>query len=310
MIGALTCIMGSLFAQSNYGPTNDSLYLGFYKDSIAKLDRPTVCVIPFHPDRYMSQVDRDIAKGTSYTYLHTRGFFRKGLDNAILIAAKPYNETVNLHADDPALNMDLDFVYHLTKNPIVPYEAPVIKEDQNFKKRLANYWLKLQGEIKTELEPGTRIEEGQLVTVEETRELITKVKVINPVLTDSLTPKHGVDYYLFVNELDMMIGTTDHVSLQSDDYPRVIKAHMTVLDKDGQELFSLIKRAYFPSYENDLETIIRSHFLPLGYEIIYALDSYRFLQAGLEPIVEEEEKKSVGENLRELSPLRKLKAND
>jgi hypothetical protein len=311
IIGAMMCITGAVFAQSDYGPTNDSLYLGFYKDSIAQLDRPTVCVIPFHPDRYMSQVDREIAEGTNYTYLHTRGFFRKGLDNAILIAAKPYNETVNMHADDPALNMDLDFIYHLTKNPIVPYEAPVIKEDQGFKKRLANYWLKLQGEINTEPEPGTRIEEGQLVSIEEKRELITKVKVINPILTDSLTEKHAIDYYLFINELDIMIGTTDHVSLQSDAYPRIIKAHMTVLDREGNELFSLIKRTAFPSYENDLETIIRSYFLPLGYEVIYALDSYRFLQAGLVPIVEEEDgKKSVGQNLRDLSPLRKRKTND
>lgn len=306
----MICVVASAFGQANYGPTNDSLYLGFYKDSIAQLDRPTVCIVPFHPDRYMSQLDQAIAKGTNYTYLHTRGFFRKGLDNALVIAAQPYNEAVNLHADNPALNKDLDFVYHLTKNPIVPYEAPVIKEDQDFKKRLANYWLKLQGEIATESEPGTRIEEGQLVSVEDNRELITKVKVINPILTDSLSVKHDIDYYLFINELDMMIATTDHLTLQSGDYSRVIKAHLTVLDAEGNELYSLIKRTYFPSYQNDLETIIREYFLPLGYEIVYALDSYRFLQAGLEPIKEEEAKKSVGQNLRELSPLRKPKKDD
>ena len=296
-------------AQSAYGPTNDSLYLGFYRDSIARLDRPTLLIVPFHPDKYMSQIDAEVAKGTSYSYQHTRGFFRKGLDNAILIAAKPHNDYVNLHADDPALNKDLDFVYHLTRNPIVPYEPPVIKEEQNFKKRLADYWIKLQGDISTQPEPGTRIEEGQIVSVPDQRELITKVSVINPVLTDSLSEKYEVDYYLFVNELSITIGATDHVELQSDRYSRIIKAHMSVIDAEGNELFSLIKRRSFPSYENDLETIIRSHFLPLGYEIIYALDSYRFLQAGLSPI-EEEDEKSFGKNLRELSPLQKLRSND
>lgn len=304
---ALAMGASSGFAQSGYGPTNDSLYLGFYRDSIAMLERPTIVVVPFHPDRYMSQVDQDIAKNTAYSYQHTRGFFRKGLDNAILIAAKPHNDVVNMHADDPAMNMDLDFIYRMTRNPIIPYEAPVITESQGFKKRLADYWLKLQGEVKTAPEPGTRIENGQIVTIEDQRELITKVKVINPILTDSFTVKHHADYYLFVNELDVMITTTDYRELQSDDYGRVIKAHITVLDQDGAELFSLIKREPFSSFENDLEDIIRNHYLPLGYEIIYALDSYRFLQSGLKP-VEIEEKNSTTKKLRDFSPLQKRNA--
>jgi len=297
-------------AQYSYGPTNDSLYLGFKRDSIDAIEKPTLLLIPFHPDKYMSEVDRDIAKGTTYTYQHTRGFFRKGLDNAILIASKEYNHCVNLHADDPKMNMDLDFVYHLTQPFIVPYEPPVIKEDQGFKKRLAEYWLKLQGEVANEPEPGTRIEQGQIVSVADHRELITKVRVLNSKLTDSLSAKYDVDYYVFVNELDMLITSTDYRELQSDDYGRIIKAHISVLDRDGNELFSLIKKEPFSSRENDLENVIRYHYLPLGHEIVFALDSYRFLKAGMKPIVEEEEKKSLGKNIRELAPLQKLKSHD
>lgn len=306
----LLVIAFSSQGQSNYGPTNDSLYLGFKRDSINALGKPTILSIPFHPDKYMSEVDREIAKGTPYTYQHTRGFFRKGLDNAILIAGKEYNNCVNLHADDPEMNMDLDFVYHLTRPYVVPYEPPVIKEDQGFKKRLAEYWMKLQGEVANEPDPGTRIEQGQIVSIADHRELITKVKVLNSKLTDSLSVKYAVDYYVFVNELDMLITSTDYRELQSDDYGRIIKAHISVFDKDGNELFSLIKKEPFSSKENDLENVIRYHYLPLGYEIVYALDSYRFLQAGLKPIVEEEEKKSLGKNIRELAPLQKLKSND
>jgi hypothetical protein len=77
-----------------------------------------------------------------------------------------------------------------------------------------------------------------------------------------------------------------------------------VFDAEGNELYSLIKKRAFRSTENDLATIIRSHYLPLGYEIIYSLDSYRFLQAGLNPI-KEEEKKTMGLNLPDLPTLRK-----
>ncbi len=295
---------GSVAQVTDYGPTNDSLYLGFYRDSIAMLERPKLLIAPFHPDRYMSQIDHEIAKGTNYTYQHTRGFFRKGLDNAIIIAAKEHNNYVNLHADNPELNMDLDFLYKVTKNPIIPYVAPVIEDDKGFKKRLSSYWVKLQSEMIEEPEPGTRVEKGQLISHEETRELITTCKILNPILIDSLTPKYEADYFVIMNELDMVATSTDYRDFEQDNYGRLIKVHFTVFDAEGNELYSLIKKRAFRSTENDLATIIRSHYLPLGYEIIYSLDSYRFLQAGLNPI-KEEEKKTMGLNLPDLPTLRK-----
>ncbi|NQV53568.1 MAG: hypothetical protein HQ500_10320 [Flavobacteriales bacterium] len=294
-------------AQKKYGPTNDSLYLGFYRDSISMLERPNLLIIPFHPDRYMSEVDQDIAKGTSYTYQHTRGFFRKGLDNAMIIGAKQHNDYVNLHADDPVLNKDLDFVYKVTRYRVEPYTPPVIVDDQGFKKKLADYWIKLQGEITPEPEPGTRIEKGQLLTVEDHRALITRTEMLNPILVDSLTPKYKADYYVFVSEVDMMIATTNQQALASDNYGRVISAHFTVLDKEGKELFSLIKKEPFSSRENDLENIIRNHYLPLGYEIIYAIDSYRFLQAGLTPLTEAETEIAKNKARFNLPTLQKFK---
>ena len=300
----------SLFGQKKYGPTNDSLYLGFYRDSVQMLDRPNLLIVPFHPDKYMSEVDQDIAKGTSYTFQHTRGFFRKGLDNAMIIAAKPYNDYVNLHADDPVLNKDLDFVYKVTRNRIVPYVPPVILDDKGFKRKLADYWIKLQGEITDEPEPGTRIEQGQLVTVQDGRELLTKTEVLNPILVDSLVPKYDVDYFVFINELDVLITATDYRALESDNYGRLIKAHMTVMDAEGNELFSLIKREAFSSRENNLENIIRNHYLPLGHEIIYAIDSYRFLQAGLTPLTEKEVELAATRKRLKIAPLQKFKSND
>lgn len=295
------------WAQKEYGPTNDSLYLGFYRDSIAMLERPTVVIVPFHPDRYMSEVDRYIAKGTNYNYQHTRGFFRKGLDNSLLIGAKEFNDYVSMHADDPEINEDLYFIYRVVGASVVPYEPPVVAEDQNFKKRLADYWVKLQTNIDQQPEPGTRIEQGQIVSVADNRELITKARIVNPLVFDSLTPKYNADYFIFVNELNMLNAAESQTQYELDEYPRVIKVHYSVYDGEGNELYSLIKRRYFPSYQNDLPSIIKEEYLPLGHEVIYSLDSYRFLRAGLTPIKEEEEeeKKSVGLNLPELPTLRK-----
>lgn len=293
--------------QKGYGPTNDSLYLGFYKDSIDMLERPTIVVAPFHPDRYMSEIDRYIAEGTQYTYQHTRGFFRKGLDNAILIGAKEYNEFVSMHADDAVVNEDLDFMYKVISNPIVPYVPPVIAADQGFKKTLANYWVKLQTNVDKGPEPGTRIERGQIVSVEDTRELITKVKIYNQILVDSMTPKYNADYFLFVNELDLLNAAKNQQALESEDYERVIKVHFTVFDSKGTELFSLFKKRYFSSYKNDLPAIITDEILPVGYEVIYSLDSYRFLQAGLTPLTEAEVQLNAKEKSGKLSPLSKFK---
>lgn len=293
-------------AQKEYGPTNDSLYLGFYRDSIAQLERPTIVIVPFHPDKYMSEIDHYIAQGTNYNYQHTRGFFRKGLDNSMLIAAKPHNEYVSMHADDPVINQDLYFIYRVVGVSVVPYEPPVIADDKDFKKRLADYWVKLQTNIDPQPEPGARIEKGEVVSVRDTRELIAKARIVNPLVFDSLTPKYNADYFIFVNELDMLNAAQSQTQYEQDDYARVIKVHYSVYDAEGTELFSLVKKRHFPSYQNDLPTIIKEEYLPMGHEVIYSLDSYRFLQAGLTPIQrEEEDKKSVGLNLPEFRTLRK-----
>lgn len=280
------------FAQ-DYGLTNDSLYLGFYRDSIAQLDRPTLIIVPFHPDKYMSEVDHDIAKGTSYTYQHTRGFFRKGLDNALLIASKEWNEYVSMHADDADVNHDLDFIYKTVAPSVQPYVAPVINEDHSFKTRLANKWMEFQGMVETGPEPGTRIEQGQIISVPQNQEYITKAKIYNEIIFDSINKKYGGDYYVFINELDILNGATDQRQLESDQYQRIIKVHYSVYDSTGTEMFSLIKKRGFSSRENDLRTIITEHFLPMGHEVIYSIDSYRFLQAGLVPVPLEEDEKGL-----------------
>lgn len=294
----------SIIAQE-YGPTNDSLYLGFSRDSIEQLKRPILVIVPFHPDEYMSDIDHKIAEGTSYTYQHTRGFFRKGLDNTLIIAAKEYNNYVSMHADDPVINMDLDFIYRTVGVTVMPYEAPVINQKNTFKQRLANKWLELQGMVGNGPEPGTRIKEGQIVSIPDERELITRARIINPIVFDSLNPKYHGNYYLFINELDILTGSNDNIELQTGNYQRIIKVHYSVYDSTGTELFSLVKKGGFPSYENDLKEIIKQYYLPIGYEIIYSLDSYRFLEAGLVPQKSEDDKKTMGLNLPEMPILRK-----
>ncbi len=306
IIAFLTIAQG--FAQKKYGPTNDSLYLGFYRDSIEMLGKPTYMIVPFHPDRYMSEVDRYIAKeNPAYTYQHTRGFFRKGLDNCIIIAAKEHNNFVSMHEDNPAINKDLDFIYKMSTTPIVPYEKPVIEKERGFKNRLAQYWVMLQTEVKHEPEPGTRIKEGQLVTVEDNRELITKAKIYNPIIVDSTFKKYKSEYVIFVNELDIINASPSQTDYEQERYQRLIKVHYTVFDKEGTELFSLIKKRSFSSQENDLPSIIKTHFVNLGQEVIYSIDSYRFLQAGLTPLTETEVEIAKNKSQFKLPTLQKFK---
>ena len=301
----LFCI--SAIGQSGYGPTNDSLYLGFYRDSIGMLERPNVIVVPFHPNRYLSEIDRYIAEGTNYTFQHTRGFFRKGLDNAILIGAKEHNDFVSMHADDPVVNEDLDFIYKVVSPSVEPYAPPVVLDDKGFKRKLTMYWTKIQTNVDQGPEPGTRVERGQIVSVADNRELITKARIYNEIVFDSLVPKYKGDYFLLVNELNLMNAAGSQRELESEDFNRLIKVHYSVFDKNGNELFSLVKKRYFSSYKNDLPAIITDEILPMGYDVMYALDSYRFLQAGLTPLTEAEVELAAARKSGNLSPLSKFK---
>jgi hypothetical protein len=301
----LFCI--SAIGQSGYGQTNDSLYLGFYLDSIGMLERPNVIVVPFHPNRYLSEIDRYIAEGTNYSFQHTRGFFRKGLDNAILIGAKEHNDFVSMHADDPVVNEDLDFIYKVVSPSAEPYTPPVVLDDKGFKRKLTMYWTKIQTNVDPGPEPGTRVERGQIVNVADNRELITKARIYNEIVFDSLVPKYKGDYFLFVNELNLMNAAGSQRELESEDFNRLIKVHYSVFDKDGDELFSLVKKRYFSSYKNDLPAIITDEILPMGYDVMYALDSYRFLQAGLTPLTQAEVELAAARKSGNLSPLSKFK---
>ena len=305
LAGLTVCAM--VVGQSVYGPTNDSLYLGFYRDSIALLERPTIIISPFHPKRYISEIDHEIAKGTNYNFQHTRGFFRKGLDNALIIAAKEHNDYVNLHADDPVLNEDLDFLYKVVSVSVVPYEPPVIESDQGFKSKLASYWERIQTNVDPAPDPGTRIEQGQIVSVADHRELISKARVVNRLGFDSLAPKYEADYFIFINEINFFNAASNQQELESDRYNRLIKVHYSVYDKDGIELFSLVKKRYFSSYQNDLPSIITDEILPVGYDVIHSLDSYRFLQAGLTPLTESETEPARTKKGMKLPPLPKFK---
>lgn len=298
----------SLVAQKKYGPTNDSLYLGFHRDSILLLKKPTYMIVPFHPDKYMSEIDVYIAQqNPAYTFQHTRGFFRKGLDNAIIIAAKQFNNYVSMHEDRPQVNKDLDFFYKMTYTPVVPYTAPVIQKSAGFKTKLAQYWEKLHREVTKNEEPGTRIKEGQIVSVEDSREYITKGKIINQIIVDSTFKKYKTDYIIYITFLEILNAANNQIEFEQEKYNRIIKAHYTVFDKDGNELFSLIKKHWFNSNENDLPTILKTHFVPLGEEIVYSLDSYRFLEAGLSPLTETEVELSKNKAEFRLPTLQKLK---
>lgn len=277
------------FAQKHGEPITDSLfYLGYARDSIAALGTDRLMVVPFHPDRYMSEIDRQIGEAGGYNFQQVRGFWRKGLSNALVIAARQCSEPIDMHADKGDVNMDLDFIYKVMGYDYREYviERPEPGEMEP-RERLASSFQRAKEKLSREESgpaPGARIQEGQLVHVADTKEKMTVAKVYNPIIWDSLQPKYRPTRYLFVNELTLLNAPESPYALQSGSYSRAVSVHYTVFNQAGGEWYSDVEKVYFSSHQNDLRQIISEHFVIAGNNIVEKYNKKRFSLAGLKPV--------------------------
>ncbi|MGD1847118.1 MAG: hypothetical protein ACFB10_17140 [Salibacteraceae bacterium] len=230
------------------------------------VDRPTLMLIPFAPRMYRSDVDRDVAEASQLNFQQIRGFFRLGLDNALYIEADKTMQTVRMHADDPDINRDLYYIYKSINYDFVPVPAP--EPDPSETKGVKGLVHRIKPKEPAPQEGGTTLENGQIQTTPDEVERYMKTKVVNPNMFDFLGEKYQADYYLFINELDLLNAANDYRDFESDNFSRYIKVHYTIFDADGAVVASNTTGVYFSSIENDLREIITAHFPKLAALVI------------------------------------------
>tara|TARA_B110000285_G_C15115909_1_gene614059 strand:+ start:580 stop:1455 length:876 start_codon:yes stop_codon:yes gene_type:complete len=232
-------------------------------------------IFPFEPKLYMSDIDREIGENNGLNFQEIRGYFRLGLDNALFHEAKTNYDVIRMHADEADVNKDLQYVYKSTGYQYreVPKEEEeeqkkVIKAYNKVVQRVAKETAKLKGE---QLNPktGTWVEEGQVLNNPNGNEKFMAKTIINTNVFNYCVEKYQAGLFLFINQLDIKHAPgVEWQQYGSDDYPRQIKVHYSVFNKEGQEVFAGIAVSYFSSQTNSIKKIIVDHVTEVAKEVM------------------------------------------
>lgn len=255
-----------------------------------------VMIIPFEPKLYMSDVDRDINKKTGLSSTQIKYNFRDGLTKVMYDEALHVRPSIMLYtADNEEIQKDLMYVYkstgyHYDYVPEFEQKPEEKKPQQVFSKIKERADETLYG---SKEQGGTWVKDGQLYSVDYSRERFMNLRVFNPKMFDYLSKKYEVGYFVFINQLDVKIAPgTDHRALENEMYQREIKVHYTIYDQYGNQVYASAAKNYFPSVMNDMNMIIKGHFPKICKEIAFHIPK-EDLDPAVQKLKQEQEKQAI-----------------
>ncbi len=227
-------------------------------------------IIPFEPDLYMSDMDREIGRTNQLNQVQIVEKFRINFDRALENTVQLKNETQSvLHDESTAQENELVDIY----SAITFVFAPV-KRIQSKKDKL------LAAVIPTKTAPQkeARIKNGEVYAVRDTIERYMKTVLLDSTLLENLNRKTQAENFLFVNQFELKNSFTDVMQLQNDTYQRELRIHYSILNTKGEELVGGIAKCRFENSIVNINQIISTSFPCAAKQIAQALVSY---EAGL-----------------------------
>lgn len=261
-----------------------------------------VMIIPFDPKLYMSDADRDISKKTDLSANQIKYNFRLGLAHTMYSQTIKKHPTIQMYsADNKDIQQDLSYIYKSTgyhydyvpENEEKPKQSKPKEVLNQIKKRADEtlYGSKEQG--------GTRIKDGQLHSVDYSKDRFMNVRILNPNMFKYLSAKYETGYFVFINQLDVKIAPgTDYRALENEIYQREIKVHYTIYDQYGNQIYASAAKNYFPSVMNDMNMIIKGYMPKICKEIAFHIPTEKLPKVVQEK--REEEQKQADEQVKEL----------
>ena len=230
-----------------------------------------VMVVPFEAKLYRSDGDRALAEANNMSVYELRHRLRYGLTEAIFREVARNHKGLMIMGGDDEMREDLGYIYQS-----IGYQYKEVPNDQPEvpKNKVDELWGKakaLKNKVippEEEPEPGTRVNEGQVVTVWDKADRYMNTRIHNPAVLDYLGNKYECEYFVFINQLDMLIAPgTDYRELESELYKRELKVHYTIIDRAGNEVRGGAARAILPSYQTDLDRIVKGKFTYIAKQI-------------------------------------------
>jgi hypothetical protein len=261
-----------------------------------------VMIIPFEPKLYMSDVDRGISKKTGMSTTQIKYNFRLGLANTMYSQTIKDRPAIQMYsADNEDIQQDLSYIYKSTAYHYDYVPENEEKPKQSKPKEVLNQMKKRADETLygSKEQGGTRIKDGQLYSVDYSKDRFMNVRVLNPNMFRYLSTKYEAGYFVFINQLDVKIAPgTDYRALENEIYQREIKVHYTIYDQYGNQIYASAAKNYFPSVINDMNMIIKGYMPKICNEIAFHIPTEKLPKVVQEK--REEEQKQADEQVKEL----------
>ena len=230
-----------------------------------------VMVIPTNPELYNSFFDRQMMEVNNVSFYKLRDTILMSLSHKVSEAINDSMASAVMPESQSGYVEDMAFVYESIRYTyeLVPQLPEEVSAVNKWKKKLTKKDTKEPEERK-----GTFMDQGQIVTNAETRPRYTNVKIVNPDFLYLLNKRYHAETFVFINQYEMEIATTiSQIDIQSDNYPREIRVHYTVMDVEGNEITSGIVIRNSSSYDNQLNFLIDESLTQIGVEISRKLES-------------------------------------
>ncbi len=201
-----------------------------------------IMIIPFEPRLYMSDIDMKINQQTKWKFEKIRENFRQQLNTQLKLKLQSIAPVVSFYSDSAKMAKDLAYIYSSIN---LSYD---LVSDPNPKTLVAK-----QNGIKN----------GQIVVEASTDKKFMNTKINDPKLLDYLNKKYKSNYFIFINQLDI-VNNAESYNLTTDAYMREVTVHYSILDKTGKNISAGVATSQFSSKENDPKKIVSLSFSPIA----------------------------------------------
>lgn len=201
----------------------------------------SILVIPYNPDFYFSDADHHLADRNEVSIEEVRDRFRSGLQLSLQtrifrhvgLSSKSLLVTRDRLDEEDMLAQIYSGVSYRMGEPKVPFlqEADPEQGEETVKDKVKK-WLNLP-EKEVEQEEGRDL--GLNFANPEQQYMHAQVR--NPAMLDYLHQEYGTEYFLFVNQFELITNYEQCLDRSVDNFERSVRVHFTLYDKDGNWLY-------------------------------------------------------------------------
>lgn len=222
-----------------------------------------VMIIPFDPQMYFSDSDKELADFNNKKVRDIHLMFRQGLEYSTNVRILDRYQTYEIMRDtnDDAL-LDLKAIYEGISYKYQPSGSVLLaKEEKKKKSFIEKFEEKIKGKNENEKEEenkDARFASRYKENTEETRYLDAMIH--SNEMLKYMSGKYGTDLFLFINQFELKTNFENCLDRAALIYEREIKVHFSIYDKNGRHIFGDVVTVIFPSNTNSMDEIIRKNF--------------------------------------------------